>query len=32
MLTVELRFKEHGREVSFESLADELAVKFARVL
>lgn len=32
MLTVELRFKEDGREVSFESLADELAVKFARVL
>ena len=32
MFTVELRFKESGREVSFDWLADEFAAKFARVL
>jgi len=32
MLTVELRFKEDGREVSSDRLADELAGKFARAL
>jgi len=32
MFTVELRFKENGREVSFDWLVDEFAAKFARVL
>jgi excisionase family DNA binding protein len=32
MFTVELRFKESGREVSFDWLVDEFASKFARVL
>lgn len=32
MFTVELRFKEDGREVSFDWLVDEFAAKFAGVL
>jgi hypothetical protein len=32
MLTVELRFTEDGREVSFDWLTAELAEKFARAL
>ena len=32
MLTVELRIKENGREMSFDRLTDELAMKLARAL
>ena len=32
MLTVELRFKHNGREVSLGRFADELAVKLTRAL
>lgn len=32
MFTVELRFKENGREVSFDWIVDEFAAKFAGVL